>query len=391
MNTTVTPGQPTPIQDKRFRYSKWSLYSWCGISLVVTIILMAIMIPFYNGIINDSILYYQWYIDDAKSGRAIIITVGVLCILAQGVGVYGGYKEHMKICMAYGAVSVVLTIISLVGAIITGGAGFWWLMIQFAICASVAFQFTREIRRANWNTAVGAQQTVYMNNGLQPNVVYPMPGPQPAYAMPNQTVQHTSGAVYITPTLTAPNQSGQVVMGSPTYAPSHVVAFPTPGAAYAGPTSMPPNYTESQEDIRGATAGSLIDRAVPIFWFPIQFAICAGIGFQFSREIRRCDKSAPIVAQQFVNRNNRLQPNVVHQMPGAALTPATQQMPGVMYIQPTFILPDQSGQVDVNSLPYITQFDHVTAYRTPESSHAGPTPALPTYAESQQNTNDSNR
>ncbi|CAG2104058.1 unnamed protein product, partial [Medioppia subpectinata] len=227
----------------------------CGITLVTTVIIMALVIPALN-MLNS--YYYNYASETITAAKAIIITVGVVCIINQCLGVFAGYKEHFQLALGYGVVSILLTVLCFVGGILIGGIGYWYLMIQFAVCAGLGFQFTREIRRCDLNANLG-HQAVYVNTGLQPNVVYQVP-PQPNYVMA-APVQQT-GAVYITPTLTASQtmhaSGGQMIITTPTYGPtSQMVAYPNPnpGPSYVDPIHTPPTYTQSQEDLRMSQGG----------------------------------------------------------------------------------------------------------------------------------------
>ncbi|CAG2168513.1 unnamed protein product [Oppiella nova] len=354
-----------------------------------------------------------------NTAKGIIGTIGAVSLVIQLLGLYGAHKEHYNFTMAYGIVSAILAGLCIVSALTGNSVGDWFLMIFFAICASVALQFAREIRRL-------------LNPPLSPNVVYMNNNGQPPYVVPGAQVQ--SGPMYLTP-VTIPGQTGPVYIQSQT---GQVVAFPAPGATYVGPADNPPTYRQSQEDISnmsvsaapggsdgianqnveepqfgglwgaykdhyyislsygiGSTllAGLCIVSAIVgaggIDWIlVIFFAICGSLGCQLSREIKRTNRMP--VLNQTVYMNPGIQPNMVYQVPNTGqpgyVVQGGQVQTGPMYMSPTLTavqsMPAQSGQVFVSSPQYPTS--QVVAFPTPGPSYGGSSTSPPTYTQSQE-------
>ncbi|CAG2164035.1 unnamed protein product, partial [Oppiella nova] len=416
------------VKGRKFRNIKYTLMSCAGIAFVLTIIIMSTSLA----ALDDYYITNTW-----STAKGIIGTIGAVSLVIQLLGLYGAHKEHYNFTMAYGIVSAILAGLCIVSALTGNSVGDWFLMIFFAICASVALQFAREIRRL-------------LNPPLSPNVVYMNNNGQPPYVVPGAQVQ--SGPIYLTP-VTIPGQTGPVYIQSQT---GQVVTFPAPGAAYVGPADNPPTYRQSQEDISNMSvsaapggsdgianqnveerkvvfqaliitvgvlsilaqfgglwgaykdhyyislsygigsillAGLCIVSAIVgaggIDWLLIIFfVICGSLGCQLSREIKRTNRMP--VLNQTVYMNPGIQPNMVYQMPNtgqpAYMVQGGQVQTGPMYMSPTLTavqtMPAQSGQIFVSSPQYPTS--QVVAFPTPGPSYGGSSTSPPTYTQSQE-------
>ncbi|CAG2123390.1 unnamed protein product, partial [Medioppia subpectinata] len=118
-------------EDSKLRGLRQAIYVCSGICIIATAIIMAVKLIWLNSFYD---YYYYGYKD---TERAWIISIGVISILTQFLGIYTASKQSYKTSLTYSIICSLLAGVTVAYAVLYYMLAFILVVALFA-CGSVA-------------------------------------------------------------------------------------------------------------------------------------------------------------------------------------------------------------------------------------------------------------
>ncbi|XP_054158605.1 uncharacterized protein LOC128956914 [Oppia nitens] len=146
-----------------FQCKKWTLFSFCLLNFISTLIIVIIMCVAFSqitSIANDDTA-------DKVGKVAIGITAGIgsINMLINLMGLMGALKEHYCMTLGYAITMTVLTVLMIVVVFVATAPAFWFTFVLNIFIVCLAYLYARDLRSMQFP---GPQTTVIMTTSGQP-------------------------------------------------------------------------------------------------------------------------------------------------------------------------------------------------------------------------------
>ncbi|CAG2106954.1 unnamed protein product [Medioppia subpectinata] len=368
--------------DRKLRNLQRGVYVCCALSLIATVVLLVIILIINMAAGNNS-YYDKWFV----TSREFIISIAVISIVTQFLGIYSAAKQSYITALAYSIICSLLAGVTLAYAILYNVLA-WILVVILFACVPIASLYTKHIRVLKKRALNATNVAIY---GDHQNIMLEMPltdqqinypihnGGQPSYIVSGQPGQmHITGAL---PNSVGPYQSQ----------PYGYPQTPT-NPSYTEPMAQPPGYSQSQVTPDASVAYSIISSLLTIV--TIAFAILyhvvgilvvalfvsVCVASVYAKHIRATSKRA-LTSNVAIYGG---QQNIMFQMP---INGQQTNYPAHNGGQPNYIVSGQPGQMNITSAlpnsvaPYQSQ-SYVCPQTPTNPSYTEPTLQPPGYSQS---------
>ncbi|CAG2169154.1 unnamed protein product [Oppiella nova] len=135
-----------------FNCKKWTLFTFCLIGLVSTLIMVIALCVVINKAdyadLQDKTDITEEKFNAAKKvAIGLIAAIGTINILIEMLGLCGAFKEHYCMTMTYAILMVLVTLGSIGVAAGSGYGAYWFTFVINTLITVLAFLYARDLNR----------------------------------------------------------------------------------------------------------------------------------------------------------------------------------------------------------------------------------------------------